>query len=557
MLCVCALPTDAVESVQWQRAYEAWQEQRFADAQIILADEPSDEVEAQWLRCRLFLDLQQVDSCDSLIANLIDIRSGSFAGAIQQLCAEFYVCRQQLDKAAVAAERSLLYGGRDVNEAQLLWLLSDIYRRKGIADKSKRFAFVLWQGRHYNDILRFRAGLLYADKIKSEQPQQAREILSEIRLARDVPCREQVQAVFLIVPLLLPDQAQHAERIVLSQLARIDGEQSEWNKERDILQAWHVIILHYLDAQRADAMQSVYKNTNHPVLREFLEEKRGDVALKRTVILRDAQLLIKQGKKEDALLVLQPILATDERALCLAIDCGLPLEQSISLAKEPSALLRLFIRETGDARLQVEQRIAEMLPTYLLNATAVAKPDAEFISILLIAGRTAVCTPEQHKQMRDCFRSVQGEHVPLAMWYGKRAQTATGAEAEVSWLRVLELLPAQHTLAAHAAERVALAYLRPIPPGSVIHNISADMRLRLERLSELLSPIAWQGESEAALRCRYLLAQALAQLGRLGEARICFESLKAFADGDRKHRLDKALRELIKADSARGQQGVP
>ena len=133
---------------------------------------------------------------------------------------------------------------------------------------------------------------------------------------------------------------------------------------------------------------------------------------------------------------------------------------------------------------------------------------------------------------------------------GNRPQSVAGAEAEAYWLRVLELLPSQHALAAHAAERVALTYLRPIPAGSVIHNLSDDMRLRLERLVECISPIAWQSESEAVLRCRYLLAQALAQLGRLGEARICFENLKKFANQDRKHRLRRALEELAKAASA-------
>ena len=421
VLCVSTLPIHAVETLQWQRAYEAWQEQRFVDAQIILADEQSDQVAAQWLRCRLFLDLQQVRSCEPLIAQLMDVRRGAFAGAIQQVCAEYFVFKQQFDRAVVAAERSLMYGGRDVNEAHILWLLADLYRRKGHDAKSKRFAFVLWQGLHYNEVLRYRAGLMYADNIKSEQPQKAREILSEIRLARNVPCREQVQAVLLLLPLLLPNQAQHAERIVLSQFARFDMEQSEWIAERDLLQAWHVIILHYLDVQRADAMQSVYNNINHPILQEFLRENRGDVAHKRAIILRDAQLLKEQGKKEDALVLLQPLLESDERALCLAIDCGLPLEQSLSLAKEPSALLGLFIREDTDARNVVERRIANLLPAFLSDKTTLADPHAEFISILLIAQRAASCTPAQLKQIRDCFRGVQGEHVPLAMWYGQQA----------------------------------------------------------------------------------------------------------------------------------------
>ena len=188
----------------------------------------------------------------------------------------------------------------------------------------------------------------------------------------------------------------------------------------------------------------------------------------------------------------------------------------------------------------IAQEIAGRMNAWLDEAIK-KTPSADLISVLLVALNSGLCTVAQEKRCEQLFQLYRERHLALALWYGKQAQASTSGQRERLWESVLKHVPVDHVWATHAAEQLALIRLRPIPVGATLHKMSHDKSLQLEGLIEHLSALAWLNDAEPSLRCRYLLGQALAQVGRLGEARICFESLVPLANENRKTRLTNAL----------------
>ncbi|NRA39313.1 MAG: hypothetical protein HRU15_14300, partial [Planctomycetes bacterium] len=105
-------------------------------------------------------------------------------------------------------------------------------------------------------------------------------------------------------------------------------------------------------------------------------------------------------------------------------------------------------------------------------------------------------------------------------------------------------LPIEHQWYPMAAERWAMGRLSAVAPGVKLLSPTQSQIQSLEKLIEQLSTVAWHNDSEQACRCRYLLAQAFAQIGEKRSAQICFESLLVNASDLRKSKLEKALARL-------------
>jgi hypothetical protein len=113
------------------------------------------------------------------------------------------------------------------------------------------------------------------------------------------------------------------------------------------------------------------------------------------------------------------------------------------------------------------------------------------------------------------------------------AQQGEHAGEAAAWRRAAEALPPAHPWRAAAAWRAARQLLAQ--DGGLSDALG------------LLSGPAWAGDGEDAQRCRFMLAQVLEKLGRRAEARHAAESLRAYAQGDQRERLQQLLGRLSAA----------
>ena len=89
-----------------------------------------------------------------------------------------------------------------------------------------------------------------------------------------------------------------------------------------------------------------------------------------------------------------------------------------------------------------------------------------------------------------------------------------------------------------------------MPPGTVLAQRDAAEERRLELACRVLARVAWASNSEISQACRWLLAQAQAQLGVIPEARATAESLMAGASPSQQARLAAFLERLDTAPEA-------
>ena len=163
----CLSVAAASEVEQWQRALHAWQEQRFADAQLIVDDMRGDGVELHWLRLRLALDVHDWQRCEALLAKEIT-GNNKYTGALYQCAAEYYMDRGKTDEALLYANKALRFSGALVNEAKLLRALIAMHTLRGEHQHVEGFARLLWRGK-YAMADRVQGGLTFAQLVSHKQ----------------------------------------------------------------------------------------------------------------------------------------------------------------------------------------------------------------------------------------------------------------------------------------------------------------------------------------------------------------------------------------------------
>ena len=226
------------------------------------------------------------------------------------------------------------------------------------------------------------------------------------------------------------------------------------------------------------------------------------------------------------------------------------------VAYAPAPALKLFLM-----LYEPDPRLArQIIQKALEKSRNLEQLSAAQVSLILTALHYEISVDQLELLMESVLSRFDQRHAALGMWCCQRAQEQQVAK-DVSqvkyWGLALKFLPVEHPWYAAAAEQLALAGLEPLMPGERLVKPSSAQLDRLNMLVESLSFIAWSGEQEAHLRCRYLLAQALSQRGDLGAARLCFESLLPLANQHRKIRIEKALRTLLGQVSGEELLGQP
>ena len=140
-----------------------------------------------------------------------------------------------------------------------------------------------------------------------------------------------------------------AERVVISAMRRMEGATDEEAQfYLSDLQARHVLTLFHCDKKRALAMMESYGNEQHPEIKKLIinTQLNKRIAVERSVF--QARALLVQKKNKEALALLSPFIEQDDRALCLAVDCGLQRSEikARHVQLSPSAYLHLFYAGT-------------------------------------------------------------------------------------------------------------------------------------------------------------------------------------------------------------------
>lgn len=555
-VCVClclALARTAASAEQLaDQALQHFRQGHAEQARLLLAHCDQQLPQIRWLQLRMCIDRQDWDAAGTLIKSwdLNQLQPQPWRGALALALGEYYFHNQSLEQSRVWLHRALRAGGgQDYDDAGTLFYLLKVAFAQERHDDAQRYARLLWHTWPEADC-HSRAGLIYAQLLCERDPAESRRVFTQLRHKKELPPDLYLRATEQLIRHLLPDEAVHAERIAGEALQRLQ------DHETGNLPAWQAIACALHDPRRGRRLLAALDQDQYPKLeRWFTRFEESLPALH--VRLAEARHLVQDGDGDGALHLLADDYRHSAAALAVALEAGLSLHKALQGPwQENSALcLRIAVLIDGDdARLRtVADRALQQL------FARVAWQAADISLFLFLHERELATSAQVERGLQHCAR-FERRHAALGMYYCRLAKdldAGAAAEARRCWRLALRFLPLSHDWFAAAAERLALLSLRPLPAGRVLRDASELERARLEDLVQLLSAAAWQAENDAQHRCRYLLGQALAQLGRPGEAAVCFKSLMTYATGERKAKLLKALRYLSEAADVAGPLQLP
>ncbi len=451
-------------------------------------------------------------------------------GAVALCAGEARLQRGEDQAACVWLALAARTGGEGVESDRCLALLVELARRLGDRAAERDYAEALWHG-WVRSPWRVAGGLALARLLADGEPDKAREVLAGVLQAEASPL-QRLAASELLCHLLL---------------VRRPG-QSLVVAERELRRGGSV---GRLPLYRALALAELHDPTAGEALRALSAELAADPAVAAARQRNDRWQVSDEGE-----------LAKRRERARAALELGRP--------KEALALIR------EDARADVESLVLlAAIPDSpldgFLEAPALAHPLAAFAvgRALVERGRSVAALPLLQRSLFVAQKSgIPGLPIPVARhWTREAARVSDGKLAEE--LRVAQLRePGVGSELGQAwceeAQRLALtadragedaAWRRAVAALPTAHPWRAGAVWRVARqlvqqdgeLSDALAMLtdpAWEGDSEDAQRCRFLLAQVLARLGRRAEAVHAAESLRPHAIGDQRDRLEHFIARL-------------
>ncbi len=501
----------------------------------------------QWLDIRLAIDVQNWKHVDTLVEDLIkgegDLPKHQWNGALAQAIGEYYFHNKNNESAKKWFELAIKFGGSGTQDDKILFSLMHVAHQQSQSLVAQRYARLIWysfKGSPY----RFKAGLYYVQAIQNTAAAEARSVLSDMRLHSGSDTAVYEQASILLIQLLIESKPGQASRVALESMKRLGADAS------DVLKIWHALSAMRIDPKRGQTLVEQLPIERYPQYAAYLQQFKQSAGMQIAQKLALARQHFDGERHEQVLQVLGDMWRYNQDALELCIGAGLLPSQMMSHKEVPSATV-LHIYAAAPQYEPSFDRMA-LIERSLKTVDAKALKNAADISLIVLGIDLKILSNNDLQALLRSLAKRKIKHEALGMLLCRIAQEAHqqgSGHVRQHWQDALLYLPSEHAWFATCAEQFALLTLRPVPPGKVVASLGPAEVKNLEFLVSSLSDVAWRGSDEANLRCRYLLSQALSQLGKVVEARICFKSLHENANNERKVRIDRALRYLAEHES--------
>lgn len=470
------------------------------------------------------------------------------AGAREQLRAECLLAQGgQVDAAIAALGRAIEFGGGQVAVDRCLMLLAEALAAQGRTELALRAAERVWIGWRPGREA-WRAGLLLARIEAERDPGRARRLLTDLRYAADDP--EVVVAAELQLCALLV-AARPADALALARGAR----ERSGDPRFLLLEAEAQLSL---DPDAARRLLAIADGGDPAVAR--LRERLGQVAVATDDPIADALRRLDRGERGAAEAQLEAVAADPVARAIMVWRCDRDAAVALDLAR-PVAVAASAAARTADDPAAARMLLGRIEPPGADDPDR-ARLEARVPGLLAsLVHRVASTDPEDPGlgRWRALLREPgqPPEIAGIAWCWAATAAEAGGGDAAAAWAQAAALLPGAHPWAAAAAQRAARPLLLDLPPGTVAETSDPAVTARLEQAARLLSGPAWAGAGASGESCRWLLAQALAQAGRIHAAQRCANSLRVGADERRVAMIQRFFQRLTAATHTVSTQVLP
>jgi hypothetical protein len=419
-------------------------------------------------------------------------------------------CRQS---AAVAIDRCLA-------------LLADLARKAGDLERARDYARVLWTDWPRSPY-RGHGGVLLAQLIAGSAPDEARAVLSGVRLIDTLGEADRLSAAELLCRLTL---ARHPGACLV-----VAEQESRRLSASGQLPLYRALALSALDAHEGErALLALPPEARaDPAVGAALarlQQVQG-ARIDPVLVIERARAEAELGRVDSARALLLPLAA--EQPAALAALAELPGSELTGLVGAPAARNPIAALALGRALVLAERPAQAWTVLEGQLAQPAGSPAAPPAQLLYWAERAArLADPPAAAGLRARLLALDepGAETGLAWCDEAERRVQEGGDAGAAWERAARLLPADHPWAAAAAWRAARLLL--------------ETTSRIEDARRLVEKPGWSGDAPDQLRCRFLLVQILERLGDRAGALHAAESLLPLADGDQAERLQQIIGRL-------------
>ena len=449
-------------------------------------------------------------------------------GTAEQCAGEALILTGDDRRARLCLDQACRQSG-SVAVDRCLALLSELCRKTGDPKAATDYARVLWE-EWPRSSYRGHGGVLLAELIAAQHPDEARAILAGVRLIDTLAEADRLRAAELLCSLLL-DKRPGACLVVAEQEARRLPSPGQ-------LPLYRALAMCALDPQEGlrtlQALSGDLRTT--PTAQAALERLRAAPVHQADVgmIIERAHAEAELGRADRARTLLLP-LATDQPAALIALS-DVPGTDMGAFIDSPAARNPMAALALGRA-LVVADRAADgwtLLRRILSAYDAGQAAGLPLADLLTWAGRAAEAVdPQAAAALRQRLLSLDqpGQATGQAWCDEAERRSREGGDAEAAWERAAHLLPQDHPWAAAAAWRAA-------------RNL-VDQGIRLADARRLVEVPAWAGSDVDQLRCRFLVAQIAERTGDRHEAQRAANSLLPLADATQLPRLQQFIARLL------------
>jgi hypothetical protein len=528
----------AISDVIYDSAQSAWSHGQSAAAADLLRQHPALPIlgRERLLLARCLLATGRPDEALSQVwppdagENLSRWPAALRAQALQT-GAEALIARDGSSRQAVAWISAAI-DGRDVPADRCLLLLAEQLISLGDRSQARRCLERLWGGYPRSEH-RPHAGVELAKLLAEEEPLRARETLAAVRAMDRTSPGIRLQAAELLCRLLIDGRPGQCLVVAEQDSIRCPG-------DTGLLPLYHALAMAKLSPSEGlaelERLPDQLRNLDAARvviarLREAADRKEQQ-SLQQRLELAEAAAALRRWPEVGSLL--EPV-AREEAAALIQL-ARLPGFDPTPYLDAPSArqpqgaiaLAQILIQSSQERRAWL------LLKPVLETAD---RQGAAWARLLYWAGESVRATDAtEFHRLRQQLLLIEEPCLEAGMaWCDEaRQREESKIDAHEAWLRAARALPADHPWQSAASWRAARWLF--------------DQEKYAES-AEILAIPAAAGDTADNQRCRFLLAHALARLGRKDEAKQLAESLRDHADADQKLKLQRLIDAIGESDS--------
>jgi hypothetical protein len=453
-------------------------------------------------------------------------------GAAAQCAGEAAIARGDAAAARALLEAACRSRGADVAVDRCLALLGELCVQLGDGAAATAYLRALWEGWPRSP-WRGHGGLLLARQLAPGAPDEARAVLSGVRLAEPLAAADRLAAAELLCRLLLERHPGSCLVAAEQEQARLDPRDGGHGQ----LPLYRALALAALDAREGlVALEALPEGLRaDPAAQAALARLRGarggEVA--EELVLERARAEAELGRVPAARALLEPLAMRDPAALAALVQ--LPGVDPLAYLGSAASVHPLAALALGRALATAgHQREAwPLLGAALASREAGKAPEVPLAALLYWSAQAArVAEPAAWPRLQQRLLALAEPGVESGLAWCDEAQRREGAggDAQDAWARAARALPADHPWRAAAAWRAARALV--------------ESGARLAEARELVERPAWAGTAPDQQRCRFLLVQIAERLGDMHAALSAAESLLPLADPGQRDRLTAIIARL-------------